>query len=172
MAQKLFLGKQNRFADKNSDVLILTIPQNRCTRYNFRNDVVICIYTVALKGRGIYGGPERTCSEPIAILVNMSLEQGIVPDAMKLAKVIPIHKSKSKELFNNYRPISLLSNMSKVLEKVVHNRLYSFLIKNSILYDKQYGFRPKRSTIDATTEFTAGILPSLDRKKTMFVNLS
>ena len=105
------------------------------------------------------------CSEPIAILVNMSLEQGIVPDAMKLAKVIPIHKSKSKELFNNYRPISLLSNMSKVLEKVVHNRLYSFLIKNSILYDKQYGFRPKRSTIDAITEFTAGILPSLDRKK-------
>ena len=105
------------------------------------------------------------CSEPIAIIVNMSLEQGIVPDAMKLAKVIPIHKSKSKELFNNYRSISLLSNMSKVLEKVVHNRLYSFLIKNSILYDKQYGFRPKRSTIDAITEFTAGILPSLDRKK-------
>ena len=55
--------------------------------------------------------------------------------------------------------------MSKVLEKVVHNRLYSFLINNSILYEKQYGFRPKRSTIDAITEFTAGILRSLDRKK-------
>ena len=55
------------------------------------------------------------CSEPVAIIVNMSLAQGIVPDVMKLAKVIPIHKSKSKELFKNYRPISLLSNMSKVL---------------------------------------------------------
>ena len=99
----------------------------------------------------------------------MSLEQGIVPDAMKLAKVIPIYKSKSKELFNNYRPISLLSNMSKVLEKVVHNRLYYFLITNSILYDKQYGFRPKRSTIDAITEFTAGILPSLDIKKQCYL---
>ena len=74
------------------------------------------------------------CSEPVAIIVNMSLDQGIVPDAMKLAKVIPIYKSKSKELFNNYRPISLLSNMSKVIEKVVHNKLYYFLIKNSILY--------------------------------------
>ncbi len=105
------------------------------------------------------------CSVPIAIIVNMSLEQGIVPDATKLARVIPIHKSKSSEVFNNYRPISLLSNVSKVLEKVVHKRLFSFLLKHNILYDKQYGFRPKRSTIDAITEFTADILPSLDGKQ-------
>ncbi len=104
----------------------------------------------------------KPCSVPIAIIVNMSLEQGIVPDAMKLAKVIPIYKAKSREEFNNYRPISLLSNVSKVLEKVVHKRLYSYLIRNKILYDKQYGFRPKRSTINAITDFTADVLPSLD----------
>ncbi len=107
----------------------------------------------------------NSCSIPIATLVNRSLEQGIVPDAMKLAKVIPIFKAKNKETFTNYRPISLLPNISKVLEKVVHRRLYSFLEKNKILYEKQYGFRPARSTIDAITEFNADVLPSLDRKK-------
>ena len=107
----------------------------------------------------------ESCSVPLAMIINMSLEQGIVPDAMKLARVIPIHKSKSKQEFNNYRPISLLSSISKVLEKVVHNRLYSFLTKHNLLYCRQYGFRPKRSTIDAITEFTADVLPSLDSKK-------
>ena len=93
----------------------------------------------------------------------MSLDQGIVPDAMKLAKVIPIFKAKSKESFNNYRPISLLSNISKVLEKVVHKRLYSFLTRCDILCDKQYGFRPNRSTLDAVTDLTCDVLSSLDR---------
>ncbi len=104
------------------------------------------------------------CSLPLALIINMSLEHGIVPDAMKLARVIPIYKAKSKEEFINYRPISLLSNISKVLEKIVHKRLYSFLTKHNILNEKQYGFRPKHSTVDAITEFISDVLPSLDRK--------
>ena len=64
----------------------------------------------------------------IYIIVNMSIETGQVPDAMKLAKVIPIYKAKSKESLGNYRPISLLSNISKILEKAVHTRLYSFFV--------------------------------------------
>ena len=105
------------------------------------------------------------CSVPIAMIVNMSLEQGIVPDAMKLARVMPVHKAKAKYSFTNYRPISLLSNVSKILEKVVHKRLYSFPTASSILYDGQCGFIPKRSTIDAITEFTADGLSLLDRKE-------
>ena len=105
----------------------------------------------------------QSCSSPIALIINMSLDQGIVPDAMKLAKVIPRFKEKSKESFNNYRPISLLSSISKVLEKVVHKRLYSFLTRCDILCDKQYGFRPNRSTIDAVTDCTPDVLSSLDR---------
>ena len=105
----------------------------------------------------------QSCSSPIALIINMSLDQSIVPDAMELAKVIPIFKAKSKESFNNYRPISLLSNISKVLEKVVHKRLYSFLTHCDILCDKQYGFRPNRSTIDAVTDLTSDVLSSLDR---------
>ena len=60
----------------------------------------------------------------------MSLHQGIVPDAMKLALVIPIYKAKFRDYITNYRPISLLSNLSKVLENVVYKRLYSFLTHN------------------------------------------
>ena len=117
---------------------------------------------------------DSVCS-PIAMIVNMSLEQGVVPDGMKLAKVIPIYKAKSRESFTNYRPISLLSNISKILEKVVHRRLYSFIEKHDILYNGQYGFRPGRSTIDALTQFTADVLPSLDRKDfclSVFLDLS
>ena len=104
------------------------------------------------------------CSLPLAILVNKSLVQGIVPDCMKLAKVVPIYKAKNKELFTNYRPISLLPNILKILEKVVHRRLNSFMKKYDILYSDQYGFRSKRSTIDAISKFSADVLLSQDKK--------
>ena len=115
------------------------------------------------------------CSMPISMIINMSLQQGIVPDNMKLARVIPIHKNKCKELFTNYRPISLLSNISKIMEKVVHKRLYSFLQKHDILYASQYGFRPSYSTIDAITEFVSNVLYCLDKKEnclSVFLDLS
>ena len=99
---------------------------------------------------------------PIAKLVNMSLEQGVVSDAMKLAKVMPIHKAKSKQLFTNYRPIALLSNMSKILEKVIHNHMMEFLVKHDILYNKQFGFRPGHSTTDAIHTLTCDALRGFD----------
>ena len=63
---------------------------------------------------------------------------------------------------SNYRPISLLPSTSKILEKLVHKRLYSFCDSNKILYNNQYGFRPKHSTIDAVRKFTADIVSSLE----------
>jgi hypothetical protein len=104
------------------------------------------------------------CCLPLAMIINKSLEQGTVPDHMKLAKVVPIYKAKNKELLTNYRPISLLPNISKILEKVVYGRLNSFLSKHDILSSDQYGFRTKRSTIDAITKFAADVLLSQDRK--------
>ena len=104
-------------------------------------------------------------SKPLASIINMSLVKGIIPNTMKLAKVIPIYKAKNKELFTNYRPISLLPVISKILEKIVHNRLYSFLTKCDILYAGQYGFRPKHSTINAITEFSYNILSSIDARQ-------
>ena len=95
---------------------------------------------------------------PIAKRVNISLKQGVVPDAMKLANVIPIHKAKSKQLFTNYRPISLLSNISKVLQKVIHKRMMTFLVKHNILYNKQFGFMYEHSTTNAIHTLTTQVV--------------
>ena len=83
---------------------------------------------------------------------------------MKIAKVIPIYKCKEKNEMGNYRHISLLPSISKIIEKLVHKRLYSFCENNEILNDNQYGFRPKHSTIDVASKFTADIVSSLERK--------
>ena len=80
-------------------------------------------------------------------------------------KVIPIYKAKSRESFSNYIPISLLSNLAKVLAKVVYRRLLFISNTWDRLYDRQYGFRPKMSTIDAIIDFTADVMPSLDKRE-------
>ena len=103
--------------------------------------------------------------KPISIIVNKSLYEGQVPEQMKMAKVVPIFKSKDKEVFNNYRPISLLPSISKILEKVVHKRLYHFLATNDVFYKSQYGFRPKHSTVDAVAEFTYDTIMSFESEK-------
>ena len=91
-------------------------------------------------------------SHAICAVINKSLQCGKVPKDMKIARVIPVFKAKDKTHMGNYRPISLLPSISKVLEKVVHHRLYAFLTKKSILNDNQYGFRPAHSTIDAVSK--------------------
>ena len=88
-------------------------------------------------------------SYPISLIVNKSLNQGIFPRAMKLAKVVPIYKNKDKNKFDNYRPISLLPSISKITERVMHKRLYNFLTRNGSLSPTQFGFRSNHSTTDA-----------------------
>jgi hypothetical protein len=83
---------------------------------------------------------------PLTYIFNLSFRQGVVPDQLKIAKIVPIFKSGDPLLMDNYRPISLLSNFSKVLEKMC-NRLTQFLTENKILSNSQFGFRRKHSTI-------------------------
>ncbi len=73
-------------------------------------------------------------------LLNLSLSQGIFADELKVANIIPLFKSDDPMLFNNYRPVSLLSIFSKIFEKVMYKRLVEFLEQQNILYDKQFGF--------------------------------
>ena len=79
--------------------------------------------------------------EILSQLINNSISKGIFPDICKLAQVIPIFKNDSRLLCNNYRPILLLSNISKIFEKVIHCRLNLFLEQNNCLYPFQFGFR-------------------------------
>ena len=85
-------------------------------------------------------------SKPLAFIINKSLSSGLVPDLWKISKVTPLYKSDSKSDFSNYRPISVLPCLSKVLEQVVHRQLSNYLEKHYLLKSSQFGFRPRRST--------------------------
>ena len=83
---------------------------------------------------------------PLTSIINRSLREGKVPSVWKVAKVIPLFKGGDETSFNNYRPISLLSVYSKVLEKVVHKQFYRYA-EDKILTQFQFGFRVKHETV-------------------------
>ena len=101
---------------------------------------------------------------PLCDIVNESSSSGILPDMMKLAKVIPLYKKNSPKVPSNYRPISLLSVFSKIVEKLIimHKRLYFFLEKYDILHSLQFGFCAKHSTLDALISLTESVKQTID----------
>ena len=122
--------------------------------------------------------------QPFKYICNLSLNKGVFPDDMKIARVIPLYKGQSwgftshstariplykagdKNVFTNYRPVSILPQFSKTLEKVFNNRLDNFLEKDNVIADSQYGFHRNRSTSMALIELIEKI-KSLDDKKTL-----
>ena len=114
-------------------------------------------------------------SIPLSLLVNQSLNAGIFPNRLKIAKVIPIYKKSDIFLFDNYRPISLLPVISKVVERIVFNQMYTYFSENNLLYDSQHGFRTQHSTETASLEFLDRIHSALDNgytPLTLFLDLS
>ena len=96
--------------------------------------------------------------QPLAIVFNQSISEGIFPSMMKTAMVTPLYKSGLKDLNTNYRPISLLMTISKILERLLYIRTYNFLIKTNQIYQSQYGFRKKHSCEHAIQELVGTIL--------------
>ena len=93
----------------------------------------------------------------------------------KLAKIFPTFKDGNSEHVKNYRPISVLPILLKILEKAVHQQLYNFLESNSLLYDRQFGFRKPRSTKLATTLLCDKIGKEMDKGRlvgSIFLDLS
>ena len=82
-------------------------------------------------------------------IFNISFCSGVFPSLLKTANVIPVHKKDSKLDFSNYRPISLSSNIEKLLERLMYNRMYKFFSYNNLIYSLQFGFRQIYSTIHA-----------------------
>ena len=91
-------------------------------------------------------------SLPLSVIFNISLRTGIHPELLKTAKIIPLFKKGSRLSTKNYRPISLLSNLYKILEKIKFNRIYNFLEKYNNIYKLQFGFRKKHSTPSLTLQ--------------------
>ena len=103
--------------------------------------------------------------KPLVHIFNLSFSTGIFPSEMEMAKVIPLFKNGNKSDFSNYRPISLLSQFSTILEKIFNERLQQFLNANNILSNSQYGFRAHMSTVHAALELTESISNSIDSKQ-------
>ena len=88
----------------------------------------------------------------MCIFFNKSFMEGEFPSLMKTAEVVPLLKKPPSTIPTNYRPISLLLTISKVLEKIMYARTYAFLTKTNQLYDSQYGFRANHSCENAIQE--------------------
>ena len=97
-------------------------------------------------------------------LVNSSITQSDVPDSWKHSLVHPIHKSGDHSDPSNFRPISIVPVITKIVERAVHQQLYAYLSENDLLSSSQHGFRPRHSTETALTSITDHILTSFDRE--------
>ena len=87
---------------------------------------------------------------------------GIFPSILKSAKLVPVFRKDAKLDYSNYHPISLLSNIEKILEKLMYKILYTFLNNNNIIYNSQFGFRQYYSTLHALINITENIRKTLD----------
>ena len=101
--------------------------------------------------------------EQLTELLNLSLKSGEYPDDWKLANVSPVFKAGERNDPNNYRPISILSTISRVFEKLVYEQIYNYLIKNNLLDSRQSGFRSLHSTVTALLDLTSQWCFNIDR---------
>jgi hypothetical protein len=117
----------------------------------------------------------QVIAEPISAIINSSMDTGIFPDSLKIAKVCPVFKDGDKSVFQNYRPISVLPSFSKVFEKVIFNRLLRYLDSRNILCNSQYGFRKNHSTFMSLIDMYDRISLAVDKSEFsigIFIDLS
>lgn len=95
---------------------------------------------------------------PLAHIINQILQTGKYPQRLKEAMVKPIYKKGSKENIDNYRPISLLSNVNKIFKRIIFDKLMQFFEANNILLKQQYGFRQGKSTLNAIYQALTSII--------------
>ena len=113
--------------------------------------------------------------QPLTIVFNQSISEGIFPSIMKTEMVTPLYKSSSRDLNTNYRPISLLMTISKILEKLLYIHTYNFLIQTNQIYQSQYGFRKKHSCEHAIQELVGTVLKGFENDEytcAIFLDLS
>ena len=143
------------FTDVNDDIILNIINKlpnkNSCGYDNLSTKII-----KALKD---------SLKKPFTLIINQILNTGAFPPQLKIAKVIPMYKKDANNIFNNYRPISLLPALSKVVEKVICSQINNFFITNNICYDSQCGFRPGHSTEYAAIEITDRIITAMNKIK-------
>lgn len=110
----------------------------------------------------------KACTQEITpflkYIINESFMKGCFPNHLQVARVVPIYKKGNQSQFSNYRPISILSCISKIFEKIVADRVMNYLTQNTLLSDNQFGFRPNFSTELAVHELSRHMYDALDKK--------
>ena len=102
---------------------------------------------------------------PLVHLINLSMSSGFVPSQLKFSTIKPIFKSDDRNTFGNYRPISILSCFSQLLEKIICQQLINYFEINKLFYKHQYGFRANHSTIHALAHFCEKIYSAFNQDK-------
>ena len=189
--QKTVVDKMNNYFVNVADNLAKKIPKTHLThKYFLKNPNAHSMYLTDIgpdeihkiiqdmginKSGDIYGNNPNLIKhggpiliEILTLLFNKSIDQGIFPSALKLSKVVPIHKGDSIFEVSNYRPISLLPIFSKILEKLMYSRVIDFITKYDILYKNQYGFQKCMSTEYAINSLLHNIVDSMNQDKTGF----
>ena len=161
------------------DALTLTrkIMKNRTSKLSFHAvhpDVVMDIISKMKNSRtcgidtidtSIVKLVKAELTPAITHILNLSIRQNIFPNAWKIAKVVPLHKKNEKTDPKNYRPVALLSVLSKILEKAVFLQIMDYMENNKLLHPSHHGFRAGRSTVTALIEMHDIWLEALDRKE-------
>ena len=159
MVQSLYLNQTTEWEVKK---LIKKLPNKTSEGYDTINNMLLKNLSDIIVG-------------PLSHVINLFISQGIFPNTMKIAEIIPLFKCKDPSIANNYRPISLLITLSKILEKIIYNRLYSFHRKNNILFQSQYCFQTNRSCQNAVTQLTSDLLKNNElglATAAVFINLT
>ena len=107
----------------------------------------------------------RTVSTPLCHIFSKSFSTGLIPTQLKIAKIVPLYKSGDKSFLDNYRPISLLSIFSKILEKIACNRLTCYVEDNNLLSSFKFGFCKNHSTVHPMLHFLNHITKALEKRE-------
>ena len=104
--------------------------------------------------------------KPMTLIVNQCLHAGIYPSQIKLSRVKPLFKSGDRSQFNNYRPISLLTSLSKISQSVIFDQLLNYFVKNNLLSMEQFGIRPGHFTELAVVRLVDHLISEIDNNNT------
>jgi hypothetical protein len=107
----------------------------------------------------------NTLVKPLTHVLNLCITKGVFPSVFKRAVVHPIHKGGDRDLITNYRPISVLTPFSKILERYLNKSLKNYLEKHGIISDNQFGFRSHKSTEDAVSKLVETLVVNTDAKR-------
>ena len=107
----------------------------------------------------------NTIAPSLTHIFNHGLISNCFPYEWKMARLVPIHKKGPRNLTENYRPISILPAISKIMERIMYDQIYQYLSDNSLLSEHQFGFRKFHSTASALLDSTNSWYVNMDRKK-------